>query len=247
MIKFFRKIRQKLLAENKFSKYLIYAFGEIILVVIGILIALQINNWNEYRQDISKSRAILGEFKKDLASDTTGINRVVRLLEQRVSYEAWALSKVVYDKSQIDSLRKAFISPVHQEFIKDRTYKKLQVSQNPNLTGYLDLQNNLTTYYTDTKFLLDYGNQLEEAFMKEYNVNTLFRKELEMQLDPFPTLSSEDKQIETLISYAQTIEGRNFLKENYSRRSGMIRYFNRVKVEAQELIQKINTHLAREK
>lgn len=46
MIKFFRKIRQNLLAKKKFSEYLVYAVGEIILVVIGILIALQINNWN---------------------------------------------------------------------------------------------------------------------------------------------------------------------------------------------------------
>ncbi|NVK48725.1 MAG: hypothetical protein HWE09_03075 [Cyclobacteriaceae bacterium] len=247
MIKFFRHIRQRLLSEGKTRNYLLYAIGEIVLVVIGILIALQINNWNEYRKDISKSRAILGEFKKDLASDTTGINRVVRLLEQRTSYEAWALNKVAYDKSQVDSLREAFFSPVHQEFIKDRTYMKLQVSQNPNLTGFLDLQNDLTTYYTDTKFLLDYNNQEEEEFLKQYKVNTLLRKELEMQLDPFPTLSSEEKQVETLISYAQSIEGRNFLKENYSRRSGMIRYFNRVKNEAQELIQKINTQLATEK
>ena len=44
MIKFFRKIRQRLLSENKFSKYLLYALGEIVLVVIGILIALRINN-----------------------------------------------------------------------------------------------------------------------------------------------------------------------------------------------------------
>jgi len=51
MIKFFRKIRQKLLSENKFSKYLIYAIGEIVLVVLGILIALQINNWNQEKQD----------------------------------------------------------------------------------------------------------------------------------------------------------------------------------------------------
>ena len=50
MIKFFRSIRKALLAENKFSKYLIYAIGEIVLVVIGILIALQINNWNENRK-----------------------------------------------------------------------------------------------------------------------------------------------------------------------------------------------------
>ena len=47
MIKLFRKIRQKTLTENKFGKYLTYAIGEIILVVIGILIALSINNWNE--------------------------------------------------------------------------------------------------------------------------------------------------------------------------------------------------------
>lgn len=49
MILFFRKLRQGLIGENRFSKYLIYAIGEIVLVVIGILIALQINNWNEER------------------------------------------------------------------------------------------------------------------------------------------------------------------------------------------------------
>jgi hypothetical protein len=64
-----------------------------------------------------------------------------------------------------------------------------------------------------------------------------------MDLDPFPTLSSEEQQIETLIRYAQTIEGRNFLKENYSRRSWMIRYFNRVKEEAIQLIKQIDAQL----
>ena len=51
MIKFLEKIRHKLLIENKFSKYLLYAIGEIILVVIGILIALQIKNWNEENKE----------------------------------------------------------------------------------------------------------------------------------------------------------------------------------------------------
>jgi len=50
MIKFFRKIRQNLLSEGKTGKYLKYAIGEIVLVVIGILIALSINNWNENRK-----------------------------------------------------------------------------------------------------------------------------------------------------------------------------------------------------
>jgi hypothetical protein len=46
MLKFFRRIRRKLLDEGSLRKYLVYAIGEITLVVIGILIALQINNWN---------------------------------------------------------------------------------------------------------------------------------------------------------------------------------------------------------
>ena len=57
MIKFFRQIRQQLLTENKLAKYLLYAIGEIILVVIGILIGLQINNWNTSKIE-SKNKEI---------------------------------------------------------------------------------------------------------------------------------------------------------------------------------------------
>ena len=66
MIKFFRKIRQKLLVENRFSKYLLYAFGEIILVVIGILIALQINNWNEKVKKEEKIQVLLNDVFNEL-------------------------------------------------------------------------------------------------------------------------------------------------------------------------------------
>ncbi len=65
MIKFFRHIRKSLLMENKTGKYFKYAIGEIILVVIGILIALSINNWNENRKDRIKETAILKELNKD--------------------------------------------------------------------------------------------------------------------------------------------------------------------------------------
>ena len=71
MIKFFRKIRQNMLNEGKTSKYFKYAIGEIILVVIGILLALQINNWNEERKNRIEETALLeqlhSEFKSNLA------------------------------------------------------------------------------------------------------------------------------------------------------------------------------------
>jgi len=73
MIKFFRHIRQKLLSENKFNKYLIYAFGEIVLVVIGILIALQINNWNNERFERRLETDILNEILVNLETDIQNI------------------------------------------------------------------------------------------------------------------------------------------------------------------------------
>ncbi len=85
MIKFFRKIRQKLLSENKFSKYLIYAIGEIVLVVIGILIALQINNWNENRKSSKIRNNYYKQVLQDLAKDTIYINRYNIFLDSSLS------------------------------------------------------------------------------------------------------------------------------------------------------------------
>ena len=71
MIQLFRHIRKSFLMENKTSKYLKYAIGEIILVVIGILIALSINNWNNHQKDLAKEQKVLlqlqGEYRKNLA------------------------------------------------------------------------------------------------------------------------------------------------------------------------------------
>jgi uncharacterized protein YqcC (DUF446 family) len=93
MIKFFRKIRQSLLAEGKFAQYLKYAIGEIVLVVIGILIALSINNWNEARK-VEKTNKILlqkliGELDLNMARltyldtanrDENGVSKLDRVL-----------------------------------------------------------------------------------------------------------------------------------------------------------------------
>jgi len=69
MIKFFRKIRKKLLSEGKTFNYFKYAIGEIVLVVIGILIALQVNNWNETRLEQKKIKQYAKSLIEDLKSD----------------------------------------------------------------------------------------------------------------------------------------------------------------------------------
>jgi len=106
MIKFFRKIRQRLLTENppdsragKFSKYLIYAIGEIILVVIGILIALSINNWNESKkmnkEIVSLSKSIINE----LGDDITAFDRAIILNDSVLNTSADILDSISNTKS----------------------------------------------------------------------------------------------------------------------------------------------------
>ncbi len=77
MIKFFRRIRQKLIAEGNLKKYLLYAFGEIILVVVGILIAVQINNWNSYKSDINELIKSYEQMHVSLDSDLKNLNWII--------------------------------------------------------------------------------------------------------------------------------------------------------------------------
>ena len=77
MIKFFRRIRQRLISENKVGKYFLYAIGEIILVVIGILIALQINNNNDLRKNRAKEIHYLQNIKTDLKLNILELDKYI--------------------------------------------------------------------------------------------------------------------------------------------------------------------------
>ena len=119
MIKFFRKIREQLLVENKTGRYFKYAIGEIILVVIGILIALQINNWNEERKNSIKEKQFLTSFKNDLL---TNINELERVIE----------------KSEFTSMNADSVIRIHKNTIQDVPLYKLigQIMAGTGFTVY---------------------------------------------------------------------------------------------------------------
>ena len=77
MIKFFRKIRYDLMKKNKTGKYLKYAIGEILLVIIGILIAVSINNWNEERKLKKAEQSILKDLKQEMTINLKALEFVI--------------------------------------------------------------------------------------------------------------------------------------------------------------------------
>ncbi|WP_411768155.1 DUF6090 family protein [Winogradskyella sp. A3E31] len=130
MIKFFRHIRRSLIQKNQMGKYFKYAIGEILLVVIGILIALQINNWNEDRKTRMVEVKMLKNIKNSLVSDIK--NQINPNLDQ-----------LELDMRNIEDIKNFFeISEVHHDSMNLK-YKTLMYSKNHDyeVTSYKALEN----------------------------------------------------------------------------------------------------------
>jgi len=106
MIKFFRQIRKHLLAEGKTGKYLKYAVGEIVLVVIGILIALQINNWNENRKDHIAESNILQDIRGSISTDIQQLKLRIELAKADIHSANIILNHIEKNIPYNDSLNK---------------------------------------------------------------------------------------------------------------------------------------------
>lgn len=167
MIKFFRKIRQKLLQENKVSKYLLYALGEIILVVIGILIALQINNWSEKNKQNEKEKNYLTNLQRDLKSQITAI-------DDQIDYET------VYIDTSIDlmnTFKDGKFRDIDSTFFDNLTIlqsRKTFVIVDPTFTDLLSTGNiDLIKNKVIKDDLIQYYQELERIALITQNNNSL--------------------------------------------------------------------------
>lgn len=109
MIKFFRKIRQNMIKENRASKYLLYALGEIILVVIGILIALQINNWNQGLKDNKAEKIMISDLKRSLVSTEQQLQKITIAYQGNLEVMNRIYEHLKNKKTYSDSLKTQFI------------------------------------------------------------------------------------------------------------------------------------------
>ncbi len=168
MIKFFRKIRQQLLTENKFSKYLLYAIGEIVLVVIGILIALSINNWNEDRKARKSEKQILislvEDFNSNLKSLENSLENIPTLIEKYslVLEYAGQIDKGLTKSMEEDIITSTFIktrivdgaltsvlSSTQLELIANDSLKKLLTAYPSHMKNFKEQESNSVRYVLD--------------------------------------------------------------------------------------------------
>jgi hypothetical protein len=138
--------------ENKTSKYFKYAIGEIILVVIGILIALQINNWNEHRKTENKIKNSLEALRSDLIQDTLLITEIEPFINEQYKLNESLRRRVAGENATIDTL----IRIMHREFNpnwKDQTIYNANAYNSLNENGLIEnisnpLKTNIKNFYS---------------------------------------------------------------------------------------------------
>ena len=169
MIKFFRKVRYNLMEQNKTGKYLKYAIGEIILVVIGILIALQINNWNEARKSKVFETEILTQVQANLIKDKLTLQNIASNFQKAIESSNKILESKWSDQDK-DSL-KYWLADIIQfdrfqpltnayEVLKSKGIDQIQNKQLRFLLG---------TYYDDeAKNTMESIKDIEETFKVEW-------------------------------------------------------------------------------
>jgi len=169
MITLFRRIRQKLIDSGSVSKYLLYAIGEILLVVIGILIALQVNNWNEQRIKLSEEKYFLENLIENVVSDSALVQNL--LIDQTEKIASMDTALYMMDNAE------AFVASEFSEHLNDMigfanftsnrtTYDNLIASGKISYIGNQQLVNALFTYYDPGSVYLFWDDA-----MKHYSRN----------------------------------------------------------------------------
>nr|WP_299339607.1 DUF6090 family protein [Allomuricauda sp.] len=198
MIKFFRRIRQRLLIEGKFSNYMLYAVGEIILVVIGILIALQINDYSEGQKERKKEVILLSNLSKEIELDVLQIEYNTRLSRERLN----RLDSLVGLLKNPDSVQNLFFIRKSFEFVIDQYFKsnsgifdeaissgKMSYVQNESL------RQNIFNYYRNAKETYTDGTtrQITDEFITPLLIENTY-----LNLEGFTALGMEIDEVSNL-------------------------------------------------
>lgn len=169
MSKIFRNIRQKLATENKVAAYLRYAIGETILVVVGILIALQVNNWNERRKDTTFEREILSLIDQNLEQDSISLS--IELSKAKLAIQLTnRLTKQVALKNYGDSLNFWMGKIISFERFRSQSsaYEMLKAKGLENISDK-KLQMALISYYDQSLYqVYQSSNDVELSFKDDW-------------------------------------------------------------------------------
>lgn len=188
MLHFFRRIRKALLSDNKFRKYTIYALGEIALVMIGILLALQVNNWNEARKERAMEKAFLLDLKDEISINKEELSKQIKSAESKISgakkiaEEITAANKSMTEEQLAKLTQTAFMG-VPQFVAKNSVINEieslggLQIIQNATIKDFVSSwHQKLSLLKSQEEEVIMYRQKNTEIMIEDGNMKLFFDK-----------------------------------------------------------------------
>lgn len=231
--------------KNKTGKYLKYAFGEIFLVMVGILLALQVNNWNEKRVNQIKLEDYLNEMIVDLNLDIKYLDNEITRASMMISQNQSFLEHRNYDSFSIDSLEKRLETWSARVGINKSAFNKIEASGITDSGRYNDLLEEIDDYYTyKISMLVGYVDVINKSVMEEDKVWRYQQKDYEFRYGT--ELTSYQNDVEAKIKLIELIKSptaRNILKIDIRRRKFQIQMMENLKIESQNLVKSVDLAL----
>lgn len=247
MIKFFRNIRQSSLTENKFSAYFLYATGEIILVVIGILIALYINNWNNQNQQNKLEIKYLNEIKNNLKADLHDLDFNIEFNESKLQSNKVVLQYLTRKIDYSDSLEFHFSNLLFstRTLINKSAYENLK-SRGLEIVSNDSLRRHITTLYEfDFYSVIDFEGKDDHMFQFQILTQEVIKAINLKEFKPtgqIPNGLAAPIDKELLLNNYQF---KNALMINISFREYMIYAYQNLKKNTEKCISEIENELKR--
>ena len=159
MIKFFRRIRQKLIEGGNVKRYLLYAVGEILLVMIGILLALQVNNWNQNRLERNDEQQALLNLKKDFELNQSNLQQVINRFQNEIKGTANILNHTgerYHTNSNVDLDSLLILATSTPRYFPQNSFlNELINSGKLSLIQNEDLKIRLSSWQTSINYIVD--------------------------------------------------------------------------------------------
>jgi hypothetical protein len=226
MIKFYRKIRQKLLSENKFSKYLIYAIGEIVLVVIGILIALQLNTSKEESVNSQIEIAYLNGILNNINQDIYDLNDLVE--KDTVQVEAYTLLLKAFTDKSINKNSREFIRAIGTSYVNHGFTGNSIVFEDMKSSGKINFIKSDVLRFS----ILEYYNDGQNLVESQSNINNLIIASLKNEA--FPDRIDMNSLVENFIvpyKWRSELDGLDLSFFDYDINSPEVKHFaNRISI-----------------
>lgn len=249
MIKFFRKIRYTLMETGKTAKYLKYALGEIVLVMIGILLALQVNNWNQERILSKQTDELLTNMLTDLKTDIARFSVDEGRMEESIAGGKFILQTKNFDSITADSLFHLLPNNILFYRISNQTYERFKTINVTTIGDSDSLFNSITTYYTfNSDFLETIANwDSKESLdmLNFYVVDDTFEAPMYLSDEFIPYAENETVRKNALIKLISGIKSRNYMRQAITRKSTVLAYLNEIKAIAERLVVSIEEELGK--